>query len=82
MPFILTGSDVATFRHDYGVTQRELADALGYKRQSISYWEHRPQQSIPRTQYERLLDFIETRIATADAQRTKANRYPRWRPAC
>lgn len=82
MPFTLTGSDVATFRHAYGVTQREIADALGYKRQSISYWERRPQQSIPRTQYSKLLDFIETRIAAADAQRTKATRLPHWRPAC
>lgn len=75
MPFTLTGSDVATFRHDYHVTQADIAAALGYSRQAISRWERQASRSIPTAQYERLVSFMESRRAAADALRSKS-RHP------
>lgn len=58
MPVILTGHTVRELRLAAGVTQADLARALGYTRQAIYWWEHHPDRSIPRTQYERVLDAL------------------------
>lgn len=73
MPFTLTGSDVATFRHDYHVTQADIAAALGYSRQAISRWERHANRSIPPAQYERLVAFMASRRAVADVLRSRAS---------
>lgn len=58
MPFTLTGGMVREHRQRLGVTQAELARALGYTRAAISRWERRETASIPRAQYERVLHYL------------------------
>ena len=74
MPFTLTGSDVSNLRDIAGVTQADLARALGYSRQAISKWERHPAKSIPRTQYQRVLNYLSSRYDVATGQRITASR--------
>lgn len=74
MPFTLTGSDVRRLREAVGATQTDLARSLGYTRQAICRWERRTDASIPRTQYQRVLDYLNIRRESAEAQRTQLQR--------
>ena len=74
MPFTLTGSDVRRLRGIVGATQADLARALGYSRQAISKWERHADTSIPRTQYQRVLDYLSNRYDLATGQRVTASR--------
>lgn len=68
MPFTLTGADVRTLRLAVGVTQAELARSLGYTKYAVRNWERRADKSIPRVQYQAVLDYLVERRAAADAQ--------------
>lgn len=61
MPFTLTGAQVRSLRLALGVTQADLAHALGYARQTISRWERHPERAIPPTQWLPLLRFLVAR---------------------
>jgi DNA-binding transcriptional regulator YiaG len=61
MPITLTGQWVKDQREKLGISQAELARALGYTRANISKWESRRERSIPRTQYERVLNYLLSR---------------------
>lgn len=69
MPFTLTGSDVRRLRGIAGVTQKDLARSLGYSRQAIGRWEQHGDASIPRTQYQRVLDYLRSRYDLNTGQR-------------
>ncbi len=72
MPFTLTGAQIRELRLSVGVTQADLARRLGYSRYAISKWERSPDKSIPRTQYQPVLDYLIERHTAADVQRAKA----------
>lgn len=69
MPIVITGADVKSLRDKTGVTQAELARHLGYHKSNISKWEHKPTKSIPRAQYQRVLDYMRSRYDLATGQR-------------
>lgn len=73
MVFTLTGADVRRLREIAGVTQAALARELNYSRQAIWNWEHRPDHSIPRAQYDRVLTFLRSRYDVASGQRRQAH---------
>lgn len=74
MPFTLTGSDVRMLRTQVGATQADLARALGYTKSAVCNWERRGAHSIPRTQYQAVLEYLVKRRAFAEAQRAQAER--------
>lgn len=74
MPFTLTGSDVKRLRESVGVTQADLARHLGYTKSAVCNWERRPAHSIPRTQYQAVLDYLVSRRESIEAQRAQAAR--------
>lgn len=74
MPFTLTGAQVRELRLAVGVTQADLARSLGYTKSAICNWERRPTRSIPRTQYQRVLDYLIERRDSSDNQRAQAER--------
>ena len=74
MPFTLTGSDVKRLRESVGVTQADLARHINYTRQAVCRWERRANLSIPRTQYQRVLDYLNSRRDSVEAQRAQVER--------
>lgn len=68
MPFTLTGGMVREHRQRLGINQAELARALGYTPAAICKWERRKEHSIPRTQYQRVLDYFNARKDALEAQ--------------
>jgi len=66
MPFTLTGAQVRQLRTALGVSQAELARSLGYTRAAICRWERSGAQSIPRTQYRAVLDYLKARRQDGD----------------
>lgn len=67
MPITITGATVREHRERLGISQTELARALGYTRQAICKWESHRDRSIPRTQYERVLTFLAARQQALNA---------------
>ena len=41
------GKDIKDFRHNYNLTQKQLADELGTTVYNIRTWEHNPNKTIP-----------------------------------
>ena len=68
MPFTLTGADLRTLRERLGVTQVDIARALGYTKNAIYQWERRTNRSIPRTQYQPVLDYLTRRREALERQ--------------
>jgi DNA-binding transcriptional regulator YiaG len=74
MPFTLTGAQVRELRLAVGVTQSDLARSLGYTKYAVRNWERRAEKSIPRTQYQAVLDYLLARRTADDTQRTQVTR--------
>lgn len=68
MPFTLTGADLRALRTGLGVTQVDIARALGYTKSAICNWERRANHSIPRTQYQPVLDYLTRRREALERQ--------------